>query len=68
MDRAADYTDNWLESILASSRQTKPTAASVLTCLDCMDPIPEGRRVAAPGCVRCLECEGYHQREASRHA
>lgn len=26
-------------------------------CTDCDDPIPEPRRLAVPGCLRCIECE-----------
>jgi len=27
------------------------------TCLDCQKEIPEARRQAVPGCLRCIDCQ-----------
>ncbi|MCX5864917.1 MAG: TraR/DksA C4-type zinc finger protein [Deltaproteobacteria bacterium] len=32
---------------------------SLLECLECGDPIPEKRRVAAPGCCYCVTCQQW---------
>lgn len=32
-------------------------AVSELVCRDCGDEIPEIRRVAVPGCTRCVSCQ-----------
>jgi phage/conjugal plasmid C-4 type zinc finger TraR family protein len=26
-------------------------------CIDCEEPIPDGRRAAVPGCMRCIDCQ-----------
>ncbi|HLV16249.1 MAG TPA: TraR/DksA C4-type zinc finger protein [Pseudomonas sp.] len=33
------------------------TGESREICIDCEDPIPEGRRQAIPGVERCTDCE-----------
>ena len=35
-------------------------------CLECGDPIPERRRLAAPGCEYCIECAQELHREGRR--
>ncbi|MDX1626702.1 MAG: DksA/TraR family C4-type zinc finger protein [Wenzhouxiangellaceae bacterium] len=32
-------------------------------CLDCGDPIPEARRKAVPGVLRCVACQQEHDAE-----
>jgi phage/conjugal plasmid C-4 type zinc finger TraR family protein len=32
-------------------------------CEDCEEPIPEGRRKAAPGCTRCIRCQEHFERQ-----
>jgi len=31
-------------------------------CLDCFDRIPHKRLLAAPKCVRCVDCQAIHER------
>ncbi|WP_298438016.1 TraR/DksA family transcriptional regulator [Geobacter sp.] len=59
IDRAQEINEQFLEDALAEHRRRKPltVADSALICIDCETPIPEKRRKAAPGCVRCVECQ-----------
>lgn len=34
-------------------------------CTDCGEEIPEQRRIAVPGCCRCIACQMSH--EGNRH-
>lgn len=36
------------------------TAISLKHCIECSRAIPEGRRVAVPGCRYCVECQADH--------
>lgn len=38
--------------------------ASATECEDCGEPIPEKRRMAVPGCDRCVECQEFFERTA----
>lgn len=40
-----------------------PTGEAAEECEDCGKPIPEGRRLAAPGCTRCIGCQERVERE-----
>lgn len=31
-------------------------------CEDCEDEIPAARRQKQPGCTRCIDCQGVHER------
>ncbi|TJW61019.1 MAG: hypothetical protein E5V97_22140 [Mesorhizobium sp.] len=35
---------------------------------DCGEPIPEARRLAMPGCRRCIDCETFIERQSRRRA
>ncbi|WP_410900220.1 TraR/DksA C4-type zinc finger protein [Pseudomonas guariconensis] len=39
-----------------------------MDCIDCEDPIPESRRVAARGCVRCGACQTLHEDRRAQYA
>lgn len=59
IDRAQIINEQILEDALAA-HQRRPAytvADSALICIDCERPIPEGRRIAAPGCTRCVDCQ-----------
>ncbi|WP_422778087.1 TraR/DksA C4-type zinc finger protein [Pseudomonas shirazensis] len=36
--------------------------------MDCDEPIPEARRLAAKGCYRCIDCQGNADKKGLRHA
>lgn len=58
-DRAQKVENNFRKLALAAQgKLTQDTAKdSRIRCLDCGLVIPEARRNAAPGCVRCVYCE-----------
>ena len=44
-------------SLAAQAAASRPLGASLAQCDDCGDPIPEARRLAVPGCTRCMACQ-----------
>jgi phage/conjugal plasmid C-4 type zinc finger TraR family protein len=38
-------------------RETKHSTPSATECIDCDEPIPLARQLAAPGCQRCISCK-----------
>lgn len=42
-----------------------PLQAQATECADCGDPIDPRRVRAAPGCSRCVGCQGRMERQAS---
>lgn len=49
---------NQVQQALAKQRATP----SLEECEDCGEEIPEQRRVASPGCTRCIYCQGLYER------
>ncbi|MEW6670212.1 MAG: TraR/DksA C4-type zinc finger protein [Thermodesulfobacteriota bacterium] len=35
----------------------RPAGPGSGVCIDCGETIPEARRLAVPGCIRCRECQ-----------
>lgn len=62
-DHASAWAETWqkkaLENVLERDR---PCGDSRSDCIDCGEDIPEGRRKAVPGCVRCVKCEADLER------
>lgn len=46
---------------IAEVRRNIPSGASLESCADCGDRIPEARRTAMPGCCRCIQCQGLFE-------
>jgi len=57
-DRASEAETKFREQALRAAR---PCGGSVscgaATCIDCGEKIPEARRKAVPGCIRCAPCQ-----------
>lgn len=57
-DRAQEldayFRDQALQAIQKKKGQATLTSSH---CQDCGTEIPEGRRQAAPGCSRCVDCQ-----------
>jgi RNA polymerase-binding transcription factor DksA len=53
-----------LDAQLAQARETARGAGPAL-CLGCEETIPEARRKAVPGCMRCARCARNHVNRAS---
>jgi phage/conjugal plasmid C-4 type zinc finger TraR family protein len=46
-----------VEEGIAIAKSLLPSGPGSVTCLDCGNTIPEARRKALPGVVRCVECQ-----------
>ncbi|WP_347930015.1 TraR/DksA C4-type zinc finger protein [Pseudomonas helvetica] len=51
-----------------AARKPAPVAESLKICIDCDEPISQGRRVASPGCKRCTECEDIKTMHGAHYA
>jgi len=48
----------YLETIaIENARRSIPSGQSLPFCEDCDAPIPKARRLAVPGCTRCVDCQ-----------
>lgn len=71
IDQACEAEGIFLEEALARFRQNatvgspcgKTVRESALHCQDCGMEIPEARRLAVRGCIRCVDC----QEESEKH-
>ena len=54
-DRAQEIIDIGIAESIA--RVAKANGRSAHFCIDCDTRIPEARRIAYPGCLRCVECQ-----------
>lgn len=54
----AEYERNQAKAIMSA-----PTSPSAQNCADCGDEIPEARRAAVPGVLRCMECQQQTEHE-----
>lgn len=62
-DAAQQLAMDAVESSLATIRaqaQMSYGNVSRSTCLDCEEPIPEGRQHAVPGVQYCVNCQDHH--------
>lgn len=64
-DRANDLMQERIDQLLAA-RAPARGGVSALECTGCGGEIPEARRLAAPGCVRCIECQTLMDRRNAR--
>ncbi|OYQ15006.1 hypothetical protein B7R77_03000 [Ralstonia solanacearum K60] len=56
-DRATEAEEAHREAAIAHARAARrPQRESRTECLACEEPIPEGRRLAVPGCTHCIDC------------
>lgn len=63
IDQAQAINEERLADALADHfrRVSSGTAPGSYHCHECGDPIPEARRKAAPGCVRCIDCQTLYE-------
>jgi phage/conjugal plasmid C-4 type zinc finger TraR family protein len=57
-DRAQELDAHYRDQALAIHKRAASSGprTSRTNCVDCEEEIPQARRIAAPGCLRCLEC------------
>jgi phage/conjugal plasmid C-4 type zinc finger TraR family protein len=53
------------QALIARKKKTQAGRAmeSRTICVDCDEEIPERRRQAVPGCIRCTDCEQEWENE-----
>lgn len=57
-DRATEIEELHRSTALSKwTEQQAQTAPSAHECEECGETIPEARRLAAPGCRRCIHCQ-----------
>lgn len=65
-DMASAAADKYLKHTLADQKaRVHSSRASRKDCLDCGENIPEARRKAVQGCLRCIQCETEFERRHS---
>lgn len=64
VDHGNKYAQQLIDSAVANREVYAGTSREI--CVDCDEPIPEGRRDAIPGCQRCTDCQYIHDRRHSR--
>lgn len=57
--------DRFQKQALARQLNRPAPGVSLTECEDCEEPIPEARRIAVPGCGRCVACETEFERQQS---
>jgi len=62
VDIAQELHEAELRHLLTSHAYALPRGEAAEECVDCGEAIPLARRVAAPGCTRCLPCQDRHER------
>jgi len=69
-DFANDLVQERLDQALAARNAAKPALAahSFLFCEWCDEAIPELRRIAVPGCTRCVNCQAIDEVWESAYA
>ena len=63
VDIADQVITEFLEKSILAARgiPRKTVSQSAKACIVCNDEIPELRRIAVPGCQRCVSCEEDHE-------
>ncbi len=52
-----DQIDDTIADAVNAARARMPVGESEMHCVECGEPIPEGRRRAVPGVRTCIECQ-----------
>ena len=62
LDRAQEADTKFRnQAITTHLRRNQKRSFSLKNCIDCENVIPEARRIAVPGCDRCVCCEQKHE-------
>lgn len=62
IDRASEREAEFLAEALARHQRQPENRGSLKNCTDCGEPIPEARRQAVSGCLRCIDCQELHEK------
>lgn len=66
-DVANDLMQERIDHALAA-RKPAAVSASFEFCVDCDEAIPQARRLAARGCMRCAGCQQALEQKGARYA
>lgn len=73
MADAADFANDLVQeridrALAALSARPVVPGHSLLFCESCDEAIPDGRRLAIPGCTQCFECQSFDELRRPHHA
>lgn len=57
MDIVQGINEQFQTAALAEHQRNRPTGPAATHCEDCGEEIPIKRRLAMPGCRRCIDCQ-----------
>lgn len=57
-DRAKELADGFADDALKWRRTARAPVHGTKYCIDCEEEIPPSRRLAHPGALRCVPCQG----------
>ncbi|MCP3942755.1 MAG: TraR/DksA family transcriptional regulator [Desulfobacteraceae bacterium] len=63
-DLGSKHDDFFRRQALAKHLNRQSSGRSMVECSECGEGIPEARRKAVPGCVRCVKCETKFERRS----
>lgn len=70
IDRAQGINEAHQAEALAAHFRRRPSLPqqvfAATECEDCGEPIPKARLKAAPGCIRCIDCQRAFERLSTR--
>lgn len=62
IDQAQAINEDFQAAALRLQQHNREPANYTGTdCVDCEEEIPEARRKAMPGCLRCIDCQEIHE-------
>lgn len=64
IDNAQAAQANELRRLLSAHAHALQRGEAASECEDCGAPIPAARRLVAPGCTRCVQCQTRFERRA----
>lgn len=66
MDLCQRINQELIDDALAGHKRRRPIRASLEFCCICNDEIPEARRLALPGVVKCYKCQLEYEKMHGR--
>jgi phage/conjugal plasmid C-4 type zinc finger TraR family protein len=67
-DQATELEELQREIAIAETRARASHGDAATSCAACGEEISAERRAAAPGCVRCVECQERSERDVKERA
>ena len=64
IDRAQERDEFFRSLALGKHKENGFTGMSAAECIECGETIPKARRMAVPGCCRCVDCQAEFERRS----